>query len=288
MTRPPLRDYGAALTVRIVRHPETRRIITMAQDRADLGPLDEAMSDQVRAYALGARLAGVRVIDPDGIATPNPLGPSGWWPDPAERWVAALAAEGFRWVVRQVADDLVAAGVPVDPKASMDLIVIAELLLLDIDWSQSSREIAERLQPPAPWAVSEDGRTLIVRADLRGQAERDAIVWRRQVEATAREGAGRATLPSASYAGGKTRQTSEQVRRRRAALAAVLKRWPDIGAEELRVIGGRPTPSTMVFLAELAASGRPWRPEDLRSHRRALRDDLAFLRRETTEQDHNG
>lgn len=288
MTRGAAADYGASLTVLVIRHKETRRIITLAQDRADLGPLDAAVRDQIHAYALGARLAGVRVIDPDGIATPNPFGPSGWWPDPAERWVAALAAEGFRRVVRQVADDLVAAGVPVDPEAHMDLIVITELLILAIDWTRPAREIAEDLQPPAPWAVSEDGRTLIVRADLRGQAERDAIVWRRQVEATAREDTGRATLPSASYAGGKTRQTSEQVRRRRAALAAVLKRWPDIGAEELRVIGGRPTPSTMVFLAELAASGRPWRPEDLRSHRRALRDDLAFLRRETTEQDHNG
>jgi hypothetical protein len=251
---------GRKVALKIVQDPRTADVLL---DRGpafrDLVPLEFA-PDQFGvtdlALAVGSwpgssgwlRLEGVPAVQPgdplpifpvyvyatDSRVTAGPW--SAGWPELPEnqraerhRYVGTL-----REIIAAMADELVAAGVPVDPRATLDLAILTQLLLLDIDLAGPPGAIVERLNLLPPYAIKGDGRGVTnVRDGISRPTENASatvrIWWRSQQSddrsETLRDRGGRPT--------GST-TTGSDTAGLKAHLPAVLARHSDANAGRMR------------------------------------------------------
>jgi hypothetical protein len=210
---------------RWIGHPAVRGIIDRRRVGAEtfVMPIERHLSGHVEVIRFCWHVFGIAGIEP------------GWELRRGKPWLLTISEmnvierveEDFRGVVQLAVNELEGAGVGLVPSWTGDHVVVGELLLLDIAWDLSARELAEALQPPAIGAIHIDASGTIHRRGSGERANNNIGALRRAYEQH-RYG----PPPRAPYAGGGTRALPEPTRRRQ-ALAKVRERWPDVTPSQI-------------------------------------------------------
>jgi hypothetical protein len=223
---------GKAAAIGWIGHPAVRREVEMASPTlvAIASPL--WMFDHPTVIYVAARLLDTTVILSDGSA----------WPDAFEGVTESfdeqirLQRPPYLAALHELAESVAAAGAPLDPNDLGGLLVLAQLVHLDVDWTLEPAELMERLATwPPGWVRIGDadrghvgtvstkhGRTARFQRDLAGAAE--VIVRRIGPAAIARP-----------YAGGRPRNAGSEPRRdeRRTSLRRVIEAFPNVTASTI-------------------------------------------------------
>jgi hypothetical protein len=228
------KDFGIKAVLGWIGHPAVAREVKAARPaiKALVAPL--LLPDQGIVTFVTAHFLGCASVYPDGTEWPDPF--AGAPPD-----VIGLGEEiepTFVTQLRQLADRIEAAGVPLDPNDPAVLLVLSQLTLLRVTLDRPPAEIVAGLNIWPPGSIDRDaaarghtavhasrhGRTVRFQGDLAAGAETVA----RRLGPDAIRG---------PCAGGGKRQKPRQERAlqaRRAALAEVLAVHPDANAGMLR------------------------------------------------------
>ena len=211
---------------RWIGHPAVRGVIERRRAGADavVMPIGRLLTDQIQVIRFCWHVYGIAGAEP------------GWHLRRGEPWllthsemsVIDRVEADFRGVVQLAVNELHGAGVGLVPSWDGDHVIVGELLLLDVDWQLSARELAGAMQPPAIGAIHIDASGTIHRRGTWEKAESNIAVLRRSYERHLH-----GPPPRAPYAGGGTRAIPESTRRRRDALRKVLDRWPDVTASRI-------------------------------------------------------
>jgi hypothetical protein len=225
---------GRAVLLGWLGHPAVAREVAAAAPelRALVEPL--GMSDQLMVTEVTARFLDATAFWPDGSEWPNPfLGA------PIELIQDALRIQPlYVAALRELAESIVQAGARVDPNDVGVLLVLAQLVLLDVDLTRPATDLVDGLNilPPG-WidrelatignpaiGTSRHGATARFMSDLSASARFLSRLY------------GPPPIP-ARYAGGERRRKAQREpvqARRRLALASVLVAFPNANAGELR------------------------------------------------------
>ncbi|KJE23687.1 hypothetical protein FF36_01872 [Frankia torreyi] len=282
-------ESALATAVSWVGYRLTPYVISEARPLLDLATVGSLLGHPALTVPLLAPLYRVGLIAPDGSLVGN-LWPWRWMSMDARRSAVDELA-GLICLADDVAATLARLGAPIEPSWPGDRITLAALLAADVDPWQPARLLAEALQPMTPYAVNPSGLVVRYRPGVRGEAEREAAVLRRRVEARARARIGRPAPHVLPYAGGGQRRPGAQQRGaelRRDALRPVLRRWPEVTAAEFKIeSGSRLSPQAAALQQERAALGLDRLPLAAYGDsatgvatRQRIGDDLRTLRRE--------
>ncbi|WP_250283129.1 hypothetical protein [Frankia sp. CiP1_Cm_nod2] len=282
MTRTPRQDPGTAATARIVAHPATQQVVPVLRALLAHQRIRWDSPDTETTAAMLRRIFGL-AGEADGVKDKNPFDPDGGlWPDPDDRAEVIDHARRVGLMLAEAAAHLAAAGAPIVPAWPGDLVALGLLVLGPIDLTAPAGTIIKEISPIPLWASSRDGLTVVRRPGLTAQAVRDAGDYGRAIEIRRREAAG---LPRPAQNYPANRRTSPEITTRRAALAAVIKKWPEVDASAFRLEGNRLSPQAARLEKERTARGLPKRlkyeygtgPAGLRT-RGEIGDDLRILR----------
>ena len=211
---------------RWVGHPAVRGVIERRRAGAEavLIPIARLLTCQIEVIRFCWHVFGMAGVEP------------GWELRRGEPWMLTLSEKSmierveadFRGIIQLTVNELDGARVGLVPSWAVDHVVVAELLLLDVDWELPARELAEALQPPAIGAIHADASGTIHRRGTGERAETNIAALRRSFERHLH-----GPPPRAPYAGGAARAAPEPTRRRRLAIARVLQRWPSATASQI-------------------------------------------------------
>ena len=194
----------------------------------------------------------------------------------AERLLADLAriAPLLASALRELAGRIASKGAPLDPDDPANLLVLAQLALLDVDWTRPVAELVDRLNVWPPDLIDRDAATkghVVTRASRHGRGAR----FQADMAAIAESWAARLGPPALRppYAGGQRRRRPAHehvVEERRAALSEVLLKFPDVTAGRLRRTwsDGPSTPGGLL------RTGLRLQPHDPPPSEATLRNDL--------------
>ena len=193
-----------------------------------------ALVDQGIVTFVTARFLDASAAYPDGSE----------WPNPFEAAPADIVELGqqlgpvYVAALMVLAQALADAGVPLEPTDRAVLLVLSQLAFLDVDLTRPLKEILANLNIWPPGAVNREEARLghvAIEASRHGQNAR----FQSDLTASARALTERLGPPAIRppYAGGHRRRRplhEHAVERRRAALAEVLRQFPDANAGGLR------------------------------------------------------
>ena len=211
---------------RWIGHPAVRGIITRHQAAAETAvmPIGRLLTDQIQVIRFCWHIYEMAGIQPGWeLHKGNP-----WMLNADELNAMERVKADFRGIVQLAIDELENARVGLVPSWTGDHAVIGELLLLDIPWDLPPQELAADLQPPGIGVISADASSTSHRRGSGERANNSIGALRRAYERHLH-----GQPPPAPYAGGGTRALAEPTRRRRQALAEVLKRFPDATASRI-------------------------------------------------------
>lgn len=217
---------GVDAVARWVGHPSVSGVLKRRRPGAEtvVMPIARFLTDQVQVIRFCWRACGIAGVEPSWeMRRGEP-----WLLTPGEMSVIERVEADFRGVIQLAATELEGAGVGLVRSWAGDQAVIGELLLLEVDWSLSPRKLAEALQPPGIGAIHVDASSTSHRRGGGESANNNIGVLRRSYE---RHLYG--AQPRAAYAGGAARAVPEPTRRRREALAEVMRQWPDATASRI-------------------------------------------------------
>jgi hypothetical protein len=277
-------EYARAAVSSWVGHPAVRRALDAVRPTAIAitSRLLPYVEDQIQCMRFCWRICEIGPVHPDGSTEPNPFdseGPEPWPLTEYDRELAGYIAAGFHLVIRTLAAELCAVGVPLDPEWGGDQAVLAILLLLPaldylIPWDGKMNEFAEALQPPGVSAFTSDGRSTSARDGRPDDMARNADRIRRLIRAES--GGQPLRVP---YARGTSRVTPRITMIRREILAEILAEDPTITVPQLlrtydysdSTPGGR---LRRQLRQRIEAEGRPVPGKPSQS---VLYDDFAYL-----------
>ena len=229
-----IRDYGEVeaagrrVVVNWLGHEAVREDVPKLRPMAEaiIDPIARHLVDQIQVSRFIARILDMALIYPDFTEESNPF--TVWDLTEAERGASEQVAKDFSGLLFDLANQLRAGGVLLDPEGPENLYALGQLLLLPIDLDLPADELMEFVNGGPSGTVYRNGRGLEL-SDHVGRS--DGAVWQR-IRGRQRERAGGAFIRS-PYAGGTSRRTPSATERRRAALATVLSAYPGVTDGEL-------------------------------------------------------
>ncbi len=228
------------------------RIRPIAADRAT--PLASRMPDQESLVLFWARCLDIGGRYPDGEEWPNPMRGHPLQEKEAEA-AATLLAE-----VRYLADWLEANGVPIDPEAPENALVLFQLILLQPPWKDGLDAVLDGLTILPPGSFSRDGRTITTSDHASDAFVRDLSSIRREY----RKQAGRAHIRT-PYAQGGSRRRPHRTVRLEETLRELVGAFPGLTAEKLLAYWDRePEPAVVEAAKQLGLPELPDRSTLLR------------------------
>lgn len=264
-------DLGVATAATWIGHPAVRGVVEKARAEMARRGLDIGAADQIETTLAFAAAAGLVIVDADGVPHRHPE------PDPRAVAVGRRLMPG----VTGLGYLLARLGVPLDPGHHADRLTLALMLTLDVDWTLAPLALAEQLQPLWPVGVSPDGLVVIRRRGLSIRDGREVIGFAARVEARHerdRGQAARARRYPVTRAPGRQQLAAAD---RRAVLADLLDRWPELTVADLLAGSGHLLEvQATAFAAGMAARGDDsWRSRrDVARSARTLRRDLEAVR----------
>jgi hypothetical protein len=137
--------------------PLLRRVIDVLRPVAEgiVAPLGRWLGEPGAVSSLVARCLGVAGVWPDGSEWPDPF--AVWELDGRERDLLPGLASRLLVLLRVAAEVLAAEGVPLQPDAAANQVVLGQLLLDRVALEGSAREVVERLDILGPGGFDRDG-----------------------------------------------------------------------------------------------------------------------------------
>ena len=167
---------------RWIGHPAVRPVILRRRIGAEtvVMPVERMLTDQIQVIRFCWHVFGLAGIEP------------GWELRRGEPWLLTAdemnmigrVESDFRAVVQMTVTELEGAGAGLVPSWAGDHVVVAELLLLDIDWDLPARDLAAALQPPAIGAIHADASGTIHRRGTGERANNNITALRRSTNGT--------------------------------------------------------------------------------------------------------
>ena len=220
-------DAGRRVIASWVGHAAVREGIPKFRQRAEASvrPIARHLVDQIQVSRFILRVLTLVPTYADFSTEPDPF--AVWELTDAEREASLTVAAEFSVLLSELAYQLRAEGVPLDPDGPENLYALGQLLLLQIDFELPAEELVNLLNCGPSGTISRNGRALEL-SDHVGRSE--GAVWQRiRVRQRQHEGG---TFIRSPYARGTSRRTPN-ADRRRAALATVLSAYPGATVGEL-------------------------------------------------------
>lgn len=191
-----------------------------------VGEVDHFLVDQASTTLFVARCLDLAGVYADGSEWANPVRE---WPLTEEQREAIAVVGGrLRFLLVATAQLLAELGVPLQPDALTNLLVLGQLLLLEADLDRTPQAIVDDLNIVAAGGFDRSGLQLHTSDHLTAEDERLLSHLRRSY----RESLGH-RHHTASYAGGAKRQSRPSTVTRRKALLQVHDEFPSATAAKI-------------------------------------------------------